>query len=116
MQSKIKLQSEVLMIKSAGMKQSELEDIVAFDAYVDMVRDKYNIVLNTQKFKNRKKAWSDRLHEAAEVSPVMFDEKMEAEIKKDIADIVVNKGLSAIARYDLDNIKNMVEIIEKFTQ
>ena len=116
LQSKIKLQSEVLMIKSAGMKQSELEDIVAFDAYVDMVRDKYNIVLTTQKFKNRKKAWSDRLHEAAEVSPVMFDEKMEAEIKKDIADIVVNKGLSAIARYDLDNIKNMVEIIEKFTQ
>ena len=46
----------------------------------------------------------------------MFDEKMEAEIKKDIADIVVNKGLSAIAWYDLDNIKNMVEIIEKFTQ
>lgn len=114
LQSKVKLPSEILMIKSAGMKYCELEDVVAFDAYIDIIKERYNIVLDTPKFRNRKKVWSDRLHEAAESSPGAFDGDIEADIKKSIADIVVDKGIDAIANYDVDYIKTIVKMIEKF--
>ena len=46
--SKTKLPAEILMIKSAGMKACELEDIVSMDLYFDLVLRKYNIELNTR--------------------------------------------------------------------
>lgn len=116
LQSKVKLPSEILMIKSAGMRQCELEDVVAFEAYIDVIKERYNIVLDTPKFKSRKKVWSDRLHEAAESSPGAFDDDIEASIKKSIADIVVDKGIDAIANYDMNYIKNIVETVEKFAE
>lgn len=116
LQSKVKLPSEILMIKSAGMRQCELEDVVAFESYIDVIKERYNIVLDTPKFKSRKKVWSDRLQEAAESSPGAFDDDIEASIKKSIADIVVDKGIDAIANYDMNYIKNIVETVEKFTE
>lgn len=98
------------------MSQCELEDVVAFESYIDVIKERYNIVLDTPKFKSRKKVWSDRLHEAAESSPGAFDDDIEASIKKSIADIVVDKGIDAIANYDMNYIKNIVETVEKFTE
>lgn len=116
LRSKVKLPSEILMIKSAGMRQCELEDVVAFEAYINVIKERYNIVLDTPKFKSRKKVWSDRLHEAAESSPGAFDDDIEANIKKSIADIVVDKGIDAIANYDMNYIKNIVETVERFAE
>lgn len=67
--AKIKRPAEILLIKSAGMRESELEDLVNIDSYSQIIKDKYNINLNTTSFKQRRKVWSDRLHIAAQKSP-----------------------------------------------
>ncbi|MDP4152156.1 MAG: AAA family ATPase [Bacillota bacterium] len=112
--SKTKLPGEILMIKSAGMKVCELEDIVEIGTYSDAIKEKFNIELNTTKFRKRKKVWSDRLHDAAAVSPGTFNENVEKEIKTTIADIVVNQGITAIASYDREYIINLINAIAKF--
>ena len=86
--SKTKLSNEILMIKSAGMRKCELEDIVSFDEYLNLVRDKYNIELDTRNFKRRDHPWSDRLKKVAERSAGIFNDEIEASIKEKIADIV----------------------------
>ena len=111
---KTKPASEILQIKSAGMTRCELEDIVKFDAYATIIKDEFNISVDTKAFKDRRKPWSDRLHQAASKSPGVFDDRIEAQIKTRIADIVVEKGIDAIADYDREYIQNLVEAISRF--
>ena len=114
--SKTKLSNEILMIKSIGMNKCELEDIVSFDEYIDLVREKYNIELNNKNFKKRDKPWSDRLKRAAEKSPGIFNEAVEASIKEMIADIVCKKNIDAIATYDRDYIETLINTIRIFAK
>lgn len=111
---KTKPASEILQIKSAGMTRCELEDVVKFDAYATIIKDEFNISVDTKAFKDRRKPWSDRLHQAASKSPGVFDDRIEAQIKTRIADIVVEKGIDAIADYDREYIQNLVEAISRF--
>ena len=96
------------------MTRCELEDIVKFDAYATIIKDEFNISVDTKAFKDRRKPWSDRLHQAASKSPGVFDDRIEAQIKTRIADIVVEKGIDAIADYDREYIQNLVEAISRF--
>lgn len=114
--SKTKRSNEILMIKSVGMNKCELEDIVSFDEYFDLVREKYNIELNNKNFKKRDKPWSDRLKRAAEKSPGIFNEAVEASIKEMIADIVCEKNIDAIASYDRDYIESLINAIRIFAK
>ncbi|MBD9223996.1 MAG: hypothetical protein EGQ56_00105 [Clostridiales bacterium] len=114
MAAKIKRPSEILLIKSAGMRESELEDLVNIDSYSQIIKDKYNINLNTTSFKQRRKVWSDRLHIASQMSPCILNPEIEAQIKTDIADIVVELGMSAIADYDKQYVESIVDAIEAF--
>lgn len=112
--SKTKPVSEILQIKSAGMARCELEDIVDIEAYASIIQDEFNININTQQFKHRKKPWSDRLHIAANKSPGVFNANVEAQIKTRIADIVVEQGIQAIAHYDRDYIQSLIHAISRF--
>jgi predicted ATP-dependent endonuclease of OLD family len=114
--SKTKLSNEILMIKSVGMNKCELEDVVSFDEYFDLVREKYNIELDNKDFKKRDKPWSDRLKRAAKRSPGVFDDTVEASIKETLADIVCEKNMNAIALYDRDYIKSLINAIKIFAQ
>lgn len=113
---KTKPASEILQIKSAGMTRCELEDIVKIDVYTQMIKNEFNISVDTKAFKDRRKPWSDRLHQAAGRSPGVFDDGIEARIKTRIADIVAEKGIEAIADYDREYIQNLVEAISRFAR
>lgn len=112
--TKTKPASEILQIKSAGMTRCELEDIVKIDAYAAMIKDEFNISVDTKVFKDRKKPWSDRLRQAANKCPGVFDQTIEAKIKTRIADIVTEHGIDAIADYDREYIRNLIEAISRF--
>lgn len=114
--SKTKLPNEILMIKSTGMSKCELEDIVSFDQYFDLVREKFNIELDTKNFKKRDKPWSDRLKKAAEKSAGVFNEDVEASIKEMIADIVWQRNIDAIASYDREYVESLINAIKKFAR
>lgn len=112
--SKTKPRNEVLQIKSAGMTKCELEDIVDVKAYANILENEFNINVNNATFKQRKKPWSDRLHIAASKSPGGFDSEIEAKIKTRLADVVVEKGIQAIAEYDREYIQNLIDTIARF--
>lgn len=112
--SKTKPQNEVLQIKSVGMNRCELEDIVDIGAYAQMIESEFNINVNNETFRKRKKPWSDRLHMAASRSPGGFDSSVEAKIKERVADIVVEKGISAIASYDREYVERLINTIARF--
>lgn len=114
--SKIKLPNEILMIKSAGMSKCELEDIVSFDEYFELVREKYNIELNTPTFKKKDKPWSDRLKKAAEKSAGIFDDEIESSIKEMIANIVCEKNINAISSYDREYVTTLIDSIGRFAE
>lgn len=114
--TKTKLPGEVLMIKSAGMSQCELEDIVAFEEYFNLVREKYNIELDTKNFKKREKPWSDRLKKAAEKSAGVFNAEVEAGIKELLANIVCEKNIAAISAYDREYVKALINSIKNFAK
>lgn len=115
-ESKIKLPSEILMIKSAGMSKCEIEDIVSFAEYFEPVREKYNIELNTAAFKKKDRPWSDRLKKAAEKSAGIFDDSIESSIKQMIADIVCNKNINAISSYDREYVLTLINAIRRFAE
>ena len=114
--AKTKLRNEVCLIKSAGMVKCELEDVVDQNAYSKLLKDKYQIFIENSDFKKRKKPWSDRLHIAASKSPGFLDDSVEAEIKKDIATIVEEEGMDAIAPYDREYVNNIIKAIESFVK
>lgn len=113
--SKTKPTSEILQIKSAGMSRCELEDIVDINTYCSILKNEFNIDIDTPAFKKRNKPWSDRLHTAANKSPGVFDPSVEESIKTRIADIVVKQGINAIASYDREYIKNLICSIARFS-
>ena len=115
-ESKIKLQNEVYLIKSLGMEKCELEDIVEPSYYSKILKEKYAINVETPEFKKRKKPWSDRLHKAAEKSPGLLNSKVEAQIKTELADIVEKEGMASIAVRDHEYIKNLIKCIIEFAK
>ncbi len=114
--SKTKMPNEILMIKSAGMRKCELEDIVSLNEYCDLVREKYNIELDTRAFKKRDKPWSDRLRKAAEKSAGLFNDEVEAKIKEIIANVVCEKNINAIASCDKEYVVTLVNAIKQFAK
>lgn len=48
------------------------------------------------------------------MSPCILNPEIEAQIKTDIADIVVELGMSAIADYDKQYVESIVDAIEAF--
>lgn len=112
--SKTKPKSEILQIKSAGMARCELEDIVDIDIYSSLLKDEFNINVDTAVFKQRNKPWSDRLHTVASKSPGVFDSAVEKEIKTRIADIVVEQGINAISSFDREYVQSLISAIARF--
>ena len=112
--SKLKLPNEVLTISSKGMKKCEIEDLVDFNVYLGYLKNQYNINVDTNRFKGRRKPWSDRLHDACETCPVQMTDQLESQIKEDIADKVEELGISAISTRDREYVYNLVNTIARF--
>lgn len=111
---KIKQPNEVLYIKSIGMTRNELEDIVEFNCYFEVIFNKFNIKLNTPEFKQKRSPWSDRLKKACETSPCDYSDQLEEGIKTELANIVAQNGFEAIAEYNKKLVYSLIDIIAKF--
>lgn len=107
---------KVILTQTADKERAEHTAVAARHTAVELVglQHQYNINLNTTSFKQRRKVWSDRLHIAAQKSPCILNPEIEAQIKTDIADIVVKLGMSAIADYDKQYVESIVDAIETF--
>jgi predicted ATPase len=79
----------------AGMRDSELEDMFALDAYRRVVHDRYAVDLAERRFRTSKK-WSARVGDVFRAAGKRWDETVEKELKMLVADTVATDPNSAL--------------------
>ena len=70
-----------------GLKEAELEDLYLLDSYHDAIYHRFGVSLKKKEFKSKKK-WSDRVAACFEASARDWNDRVEAEVKNLVADIV----------------------------
>lgn len=94
-----------------GLEESEFEDMLDESLYADLVKNKFGASLASPKFKGKKK-WSDRVRAAFEHQGKVWSQKIEAQLKADIADTITinaSKALSAHRRGAFDGLVAALE-------
>jgi hypothetical protein len=69
------------------MKESEIEDLFDENLYAGMLFHKYGVSTASPKFKGNAK-WSDRVRETFKHHGKLWSDKIEAEIKSHVAELV----------------------------
>ncbi|MEA5032606.1 MAG: AAA family ATPase [Sphaerochaeta sp.] len=112
--SKLKRIEEVLVIKCKGMRECEIEDLIDYKQYASILLSQFNIDINTIKFKNRNRPWSDRIKQEAGLSPIGFTDEIEKQIKISLSQLVHEIGIQVIPDYNMDTVTNLVNCIARF--
>nr|WP_319472766.1 AAA family ATPase [uncultured Sphaerochaeta sp.] len=112
--SKLKKNDEVMILKIPGMRECEIEDFVDFNAYSFKLQAQFNIWLDPDRFKNKNKPWSDRIKIEADCAPILYDAEIEKQIKIMITELVVERGLEVIPDYLRKQIKGIADSIAQF--
>ena len=108
----ILLTNETMKISVKGMNNSELEDLVDFNYYNDIIFNEFGVNINTNDFKRLNKPWSDRIKNEFHVCGQTWDKKTEEKAKTILADLVVNKGYKCIHDARKPFIDNFISVID----
>ena len=73
-----------------GMVEAEMEDMYDHEKYSEMIKNRFGVSLDSPKFHTSKK-WSVRMHETFRQQGKQWDEQIEKDVKKKIADIVAEE-------------------------
>ena len=87
--------ADVTHVICPGLDESEFEDMLDESLYADFIKNKYGASLASPKFKGKKK-WSDRLRAAFEHQGKVWTAKVEMQIKRDVADLIVANPSKAL--------------------
>jgi len=80
-----------------GLHESELEDLYNPTVYTSMLLKRYNVDVNTSPtFKNRKHKWTDRVKSAFTTNGQRWDDKVSAQVKTQIAELVTANPTNAL--------------------
>lgn len=94
-----------------GLEESEFEDMLNESVYEGLITNRYGASLATPKFKGRKK-WSDRLKAAFEHQGKVWNPRLEAQIKSDIADLVAQSPSNALNPHKRGAFDGLVTALE----
>lgn len=83
--SKLLKESEYNICACAGMKESEIEDIVNQDIYASKIKSKYSVDILGKNFKGNEK-WSKRMKSGFEAEGKIWTEELQNDLKIIIAD------------------------------
>lgn len=83
---------------SAGMKVAEFEDWIDPDLYLEPIRRKFSVNINSPTFRRRKRKWSDRVKTEFENSGQLWDGEMKVAVKSLVADRVATSPSSALKK------------------
>ena len=71
------------------MPEAELEDLYDSSFYEELVKNLYRVTLKSPKFKTKKK-WSDRMRDVFRLQGKRWNDQVEMELKRKIAELVSN--------------------------
>ena len=103
--------ADVTHVICPGLAESEFEDMLDESLYADFIKNKFGASIATPKFKGNKK-WSDRMKAAFEHQGKVWSSKIQAQVKSDIADLVVanpTKALNPHKRGSYDGLLTAIE-------
>jgi hypothetical protein len=97
----------------AGMKESEIEDLINLDVYRQKVIDDFGVDLKNPKFRGNDKKWSDRVKKVFELNGKLWSDSLEMKIKYSVATEISNQGISAINDHKRTSIDGLVQSLER---
>ncbi|MFG3504071.1 ATP-dependent endonuclease [Streptomyces sp. NPDC047821] len=108
--------SEVTFANSAGMKESEIEDLYDPQLYADELAARYSVTFPTADFQKRRVKWSDRMKKVFQASGQHWDDSVEADVKRFVAEKVTSDPGSAIHSSGKTVIDNLFAVLERKLQ
>jgi putative ATP-dependent endonuclease of OLD family len=109
-------ESEYLLASCRGMSNSELEDLIDFEIYKDLILSEYGVNLNIPAFKNNKKQWSDRVREIFQNCGKNWNSRLEGEIKSKVAKQAILAKLESLNIHKTNCIDSLVKTLETILQ
>lgn len=87
--------NEVTLAHCDGRAESELEDLYHPDVYRDLIQTRYGVSLVGPRFRNAGK-WSDRLRDTFEQQGKAWSDRLEADVKRCVANAVADSPTNAL--------------------
>lgn len=101
------------MANCPGMAESELEDLFDVSKYESLIQTNFGVTLNSSKFKNSKKKWSDRIKDTFLHQGKAWSEKVEMDLKKQIAQQLASSPEGAIQAIKAGSIEALINALEQ---
>lgn len=96
-----------------GMKESEVEDIVAPTSYKEQLLNKYGVDINNPMIRNTNNKWSDRVLKLFQKNGKPWDDEIKMQVKSLVADAVAENGLESLDTKRGSSIDSLKDAIEK---
>jgi putative ATP-dependent endonuclease of OLD family len=103
--------ADVTHVICPGLEESEFEDMLDEALYTDHIKIRYGASLASPKFKGRKK-WSDRLRATFEHQGKIWGPKVEAQIKREVAELIAANPNNALNVHKRGAFDGLVEALE----
>jgi energy-coupling factor transporter ATP-binding protein EcfA2 len=95
-----------------GMKDAEIEDLYSPEIYKEMMSRAYQVSLEAPEFKSSQK-WSERMNRTFRRQGKRWDDRVEADVKRRIADLVVEQPDRALMSARLPVFNGLVKAQEQ---
>ena len=94
-----------------SLQEAELEDLYLLDLYHDAIYHRFNVSLKKKQFSNKKKKWSDRVEDCFKTSGRDWNDRIEANVKKLVSELVKNSPDKALNKH-ITPINGLIEALE----
>jgi hypothetical protein len=95
-----------------GMQDSELEDLYEVRVYEDMLAERYNVSLQSARFRTNQK-WSIRIRGVFQAAGQPFTDPVEREVKMRVADAVAAQPADALQPQKRSSFDALVPVLER---
>jgi putative ATP-dependent endonuclease of the OLD family len=105
--------SEYHVAATKGMKNSELEDLLAPSAYKEALEQEFGVSLKASGLNATNQKWSQRIRDEFQSNGKVWSPKLEQRVKTVVVDQVVAEPLTALNPQRIDVIQKLVESLER---
>jgi len=104
--------SEYFLSFCKGRSKSEIEDLIDFSSYSQLIFDDYGVYLDVPSFKNNKVQWSDRVKNIFKNGGKIWNDKIEVEVKTKIALKAASLGIASLNKNKTNSIDSLILSLE----
>lgn len=104
--------SEYVLSFCKGRLKSEIEDLIEFSTYSQLIFDDYGVYLDVPSFKNNNVQWSDRVKSIFKNGGKIWNDKTELEVKTKIALKAASLGIASLNKHKTNSVDSLILTLE----